>query len=363
MYNKYRGDLYMKPRIFVSSTFYDLKYIREDLANFIRAHDFEPVMFEEGDIGYTPGNPLDDSCYEAMRNSDMAILIIGGQYGSVATGEKNKTGEFISVTHKEYNEAIKRSVPVYCFIDKSVLAEYQVYKLNKSKINNNTDYLEFQATKDVNVFRFIDDIYKIGHISITPFEKSEEIKDFMGKQWADMFKKYLEYLKNKNDSEKLNSTVDDMNTILKQMKIMINRIGEDTIKNDSDYKKILDEQQILELENLADIITKSIKILPTAVNKSKVVYHILNVLKTVTNEMNIDIAMDIDNESDMRDKFYILFLRSTEILIEKNIQVIGIKNLLFDNFALLIKYLNDQDLFDKLKSIILKDKYFNNFFD
>ena len=26
----------MKPRIFVSSTFYDLKYIREDLSNFIK---------------------------------------------------------------------------------------------------------------------------------------------------------------------------------------------------------------------------------------------------------------------------------------------------------------------------------------
>lgn len=49
----------MKPRIFVSSTFYDLKYMRDDLANFIRAHDFEPIMFEEGDVGYTPGKDLD----------------------------------------------------------------------------------------------------------------------------------------------------------------------------------------------------------------------------------------------------------------------------------------------------------------
>lgn len=49
----------MKPRIFVSSTFYDLKYVREDLSNFIKAHDFEPIMFEDGDIGYTPGRALD----------------------------------------------------------------------------------------------------------------------------------------------------------------------------------------------------------------------------------------------------------------------------------------------------------------
>ena len=53
----------MKPRIFVSSTFYDLKYVREDLSNFIKAHDFEPIMFEDGDIGYTPGQALDGACY------------------------------------------------------------------------------------------------------------------------------------------------------------------------------------------------------------------------------------------------------------------------------------------------------------
>ena len=44
----------MKPRIFISSTFYDLKYVREDISNFVKAHDFEPIMFEDGDIGYTP---------------------------------------------------------------------------------------------------------------------------------------------------------------------------------------------------------------------------------------------------------------------------------------------------------------------
>lgn len=58
----------MKPRIFISSTFYDLKYIREDLANFVRSYGYEPILFEDGDIGYTPGKTLDSSCYNSMRN-------------------------------------------------------------------------------------------------------------------------------------------------------------------------------------------------------------------------------------------------------------------------------------------------------
>ncbi len=52
--NQVKGITYMKPRIFISSTFYDLKYIREDIANFVRSYGYEPILFEDGDIGYTP---------------------------------------------------------------------------------------------------------------------------------------------------------------------------------------------------------------------------------------------------------------------------------------------------------------------
>lgn len=69
-------------------------------------------MFEEGDIGYTPGKALDVSCYESMRNADMAILIIRGQYGSAATGENN-LDDFISVTRNEFRNAIKENTPVF----------------------------------------------------------------------------------------------------------------------------------------------------------------------------------------------------------------------------------------------------------
>ena len=35
------------PRVFVSSTCYDLKYIRENLKYFIRSLGYEPVLSEE----------------------------------------------------------------------------------------------------------------------------------------------------------------------------------------------------------------------------------------------------------------------------------------------------------------------------
>ena len=108
----------MKPRVFVSSTFYDLKYMRDDLANFIRAHDFEPIMFEDGDIGYTPGKNLDESCYDTMRNADMVILIIGGNYGSPASGEtKDDFKESKRVNYDQLGDLFANNVDMSFFKD------------------------------------------------------------------------------------------------------------------------------------------------------------------------------------------------------------------------------------------------------
>ena len=41
-----------RPRIFISSTFYDLRQIRSELDKFITNLGYEPVRNEEGDIPY-----------------------------------------------------------------------------------------------------------------------------------------------------------------------------------------------------------------------------------------------------------------------------------------------------------------------
>lgn len=51
-----------KPRVFVSSTYYDLKHIRTSMELFIRSLGYEPILSEKGDIAFTPDKPLDESC-------------------------------------------------------------------------------------------------------------------------------------------------------------------------------------------------------------------------------------------------------------------------------------------------------------
>jgi hypothetical protein len=42
------------PRVFISSTWYDLKYIRENLRYFVKTLGYEPVLSEEGSVFYDP---------------------------------------------------------------------------------------------------------------------------------------------------------------------------------------------------------------------------------------------------------------------------------------------------------------------
>ncbi len=240
-----RTDLYMKPRIFVSSTFYDLKYAREDLSNFIKAHDFDPIMFENGDIGYTSGKALDDACYEAMKGSDMAILIIGGNYGSTATGENPQIKDYTSITRKEFRTAILDNIPIYVFVESKVNAEYDVYEMNEASIEDGSKNIQFKATKDLNVFRFIKEVKKVGNVPITEFSKPSEIKDFLGKQWSDMFKNYLNLLREGEQRKSLNESMIEMKNLISKMELMVNGIGKQVLKNTDDYYSILEMQDVV----------------------------------------------------------------------------------------------------------------------
>jgi hypothetical protein len=125
-----------KPRVFVSSTFYDLKHVRSSLDLFIESLGFDPILSEKGDIAFTPDAPLDESCYREAANADIFVLIVGGRYGSEATGKQKKPNrEFFeryeSITKKEYQSAVDRDIPIYVLVESNVYSEYQTYLRNK----------------------------------------------------------------------------------------------------------------------------------------------------------------------------------------------------------------------------------------
>lgn len=246
-------DCYMFPTIFISSTFYDLKYAREDLAHFIEGYGFCPIRSENGDIGYTPGWELDASCYEAMSHCDMAILIVGGRYGSPASSETvssdDRFEKYLSVTHKEFDAAIKANLPVFVFIEESVYNEYRLYKNNKDTFENKEANVNFVAVDHINVHRFIDDIHTFPKTSlpIKSFNQVSDIKDHLKKQWADMFQKHLIGLRKGSYETNIMPSIQEIYASIQKMNIWLKKVGEQVVGTNSDELRQIEFDQKVEV--------------------------------------------------------------------------------------------------------------------
>lgn len=237
----------MKPRIFISSTFYDLKYIREELSNFIIDKHYEPILFENGNIGYTPHSRLDISCYEAMRNSDMAILIIGGKYGSPATNqnENDNFQEYISVTRNEFRTAQKNNIPIYAFVDSKVFTEYELYE-NNINFSDSILNIKFNNVDNINIFKFIKEIKILG-LPTFQFSSIYDIKHILNEQWSDLMKKYLTILREHQSTETLQNILTKLENAVSKVNDKVTLVGDKLY--DKESNEFNDKLTVLTLSN------------------------------------------------------------------------------------------------------------------
>lgn len=170
-----------KPRIFISSTFYDLKQVRADLDMFIDNLGYEAVRNEEGNIPYGKDEALEEYCYKEIKGVDILISIIGGRFGSES--KKNSS----SVSQIELKTAIKEGKQVYIFIENNILSEYETYLLNK---NNE---VKFRYVDDNRIYKFIEDIKTLKtNNNIKGFETASDITRYLKEQFAGLFQTFLE---------------------------------------------------------------------------------------------------------------------------------------------------------------------------
>lgn len=181
-----------RPRVFVSSTYYDLKHVRSSLDLFIESLGYDSVLSEKGDIAYTNDLPLDESCYREAEAADLFVLIIGGRYGSeISTDSKKPSRTFFdryeSITKKEYESAVGRDVPIYIMIENGVHSEYQTFLRNKD--NKAINYAHVDS---VNIFHLIEEILaRPRNNPIRTFERFSDIESWLREQWAGLFRELL----------------------------------------------------------------------------------------------------------------------------------------------------------------------------
>ncbi len=172
-----------KPRVFVSSTFYDLKQVREDLDRFISGLGYEAILHEEGDVAYGKDRPPEGYVHREIEMCDILICVIGGRYG---TESQEQPGS--SITELELRTAIENQVQVFIFVEQTVHSEYRTFLINKG-----TAGVKFQFVDDPRVYEFIDLVYQLPKNNpITPFQTASDIVEFLRSQWAGLFQRFLQ---------------------------------------------------------------------------------------------------------------------------------------------------------------------------
>lgn len=170
-----------RTRVFVSSTFYDLKFARSELERFIREMGFDPVLNEKGHIPYGSAAALEEYCYNEVQKVNILVSIIGGRFGS-----QSKEMAGYSISNQELKAAIKQKKQVYIFIDSGVYSEYQTYLRNKdSKIH-------YSHVDDERIYKFIEEIYTLPiNNQIASFENIPGIIGYLKEQWSGLFERFL----------------------------------------------------------------------------------------------------------------------------------------------------------------------------
>lgn len=203
------------PRIFISSTYYDLKHVRNELGEFIKGLGYEAVMHDKGKVTYRQNETLENSCYNEIQNCDILVCIIGQKYGTQSSEND------YSITMNELNNAIKARKKIYVFIAKDVYIENNTYAANM-------DTGQFKAVyaDDIKIHEYIYEMKSavLNH-PITPFENVNEIMESLRNQFAGMFQNFLRQEATLSESK----TYYDLEKISNEINVLVS-----TMKSEKD---------------------------------------------------------------------------------------------------------------------------------
>lgn len=170
---KYASGEARRPSIFVSSTCYDLKQIRQNIRTFIEDDlGYEAILSEYDSFPVDPDKDTVNNCLRVVeQRADIMVLIVGCRYGYVTErGEK-------SITNLEYLRARAKGIPIFVFIEQKIINILPVWQNNKEADFSN-------IVDSSKIFEFVDTLRSKDSNWVHEFNTGADIISCLKKQLA-----------------------------------------------------------------------------------------------------------------------------------------------------------------------------------
>ena len=201
------------PRVFISSTYYDLKEVRNNVGLFVKNLGYEPIMHERSSVAYVQDKPLEYDCYHELASCDIVVCVIGSKFGSQSQNND------LSITMNEIREAIRCKKKVYIFIARDMFVENRTYEQNKSTGNFKSAY-----TDDLRIHEFILNLRNNVKVHvISQFDTTDEIVSALKAQFAGLFQNLLAREANVTEAK----TITDLNETTAEIKSAVDMLREE----------------------------------------------------------------------------------------------------------------------------------------
>lgn len=283
--------------IFISSTDYNLKDFRAELARFLTELGYRPILSSaEGFPDNSPSLEPWESCIPVLDTAFVMILVIDGRYGTSLqwpnSGEIFK-GKELSPTHGEYLYAHSHSKRMLVFIRSEVMLYYQSFRkvmkickdnvaeaqdiLNKT-LPDHIDFKTLQFLHTVKTSKPIPWIREFNDITSVKKEVQKKmlnelaevflIKNRRLEMVVESFNKVMqelsedqqkEILKKMDVTRPLTEVVDKMGeyqTELKTARLKLEKINENNVAEKKSYEKRISQLQ-QKISSLEDEVSKS----------------------------------------------------------------------------------------------------------
>lgn len=164
------------PTVFVSSTCFDRSEVRSLLDDFIRGYSYKPMLSEYDSFPVAPDKTTIENCIHNVEQfADIMVLIVGKRAGWI-------TGSGRTITNIEFLHARSKGIPVYAFIDRSIIDLIPVWKVNPTAT--------FPGIDSPKLLEFADSL-RSSDIWSYSFQNGTDIVETLKKQWASLFQSGL----------------------------------------------------------------------------------------------------------------------------------------------------------------------------